>query len=64
MSPEAREPSSYFMVRVRHPPGGAPGAISGHLERLGTGEKMPFGSAEELVRLIAAWLPLAATPEA
>jgi hypothetical protein len=44
----------YYMLRLSraaHPADG----LAGQVERLGTGEKRRFGSAEELVRLVALW---------
>jgi hypothetical protein len=51
---------SYFMVRVRHPSAGdprGPAACTGLVERLDTGEKRAFGSADELQRLLVSWRP-------
>lgn len=44
----------YYMVRI-HRSDGDPRQVTGHVERLGTGEKRRFGSGEDLVRLVAAW---------
>lgn len=46
---------AHFMIRVTLPddPGGA--EVSGLVERLGTGEKQPFATGAELLRLVAAW---------
>lgn len=50
-------PCDYYMVRVARPAAGATPAapaLSGLVERLGTGEKHPFADVAELVRLITA----------
>lgn len=51
MSTESFE---YYMVRVRRS-GSDPQQVTGHVERLGTGEKRGFGSGEDLIRLVASW---------
>jgi hypothetical protein len=44
----------YFVVRLnRTDPN--PNRITGLVERLGSGEKHPFETAEHLVRLISVW---------
>lgn len=44
----------YYMLRLSR--SGYPAdALAGQVERLGTGEKRRFDSAEELVRLLALW---------
>jgi hypothetical protein len=44
----------YFVVRLnRTDP--SPDRITGLVERLGSGEKKPFDTAEHLTRLIASW---------
>ena len=47
-------PCDYYMVRVARPAAGATPALSGLVERLGTGEKHAFADVAELVRLITA----------
>jgi hypothetical protein len=43
----------YYMLRLSR---SAPAdGLAGQVERLGTGEKRRFDSAEELVRLVALW---------
>ena len=44
----------YYLVRVRRSTADLR-QVTGHVERLGTGEKRRFGSGEDLVRLVAAW---------
>lgn len=46
---------AYFMIRLHHPAGEAPGALSGTVERLGSGEKQAFRSGAELVELLSSW---------
>lgn len=46
-------PCDYFMVRVARPTAGPQPALSGLVERLGTGEKHAFADVAELVRLIS-----------
>jgi hypothetical protein len=49
---------SYFMVRVRHassPDPRSPAPCTGLVERLDTGEKRVFASADELLRLLGTW---------
>lgn len=55
--PDPLRPSGlgYFMVRVHRHPGAALGEVTGVVERLGTGEKRPFRSSEELARVVAEW---------
>jgi hypothetical protein len=36
-------------------PAGAPADLEGLVEHLGTGEKRPFASGAELLRLVASW---------
>ena len=48
------ESFEYFMVRVRRSDA-EPGQVTGHVERLGTGEKRGFGSGRDLARLVATW---------
>jgi hypothetical protein len=44
----------YFVVRLnRTDPN--PQRVTGLVERLGSGEKQPFSTAEHLARLIASW---------
>jgi hypothetical protein len=46
----------YFVVRLnRTDPNRT--RITGLVERLGSGEKQPFDTAEHLVRLISGWTP-------
>jgi hypothetical protein len=46
----------YFVVRLnRTDPN--PYRITGLVERLGSGEKQPFDTAEHLVRLLSGWTP-------
>jgi hypothetical protein len=46
----------YFVVRLnRTDPN--PNRITGLVERLGSGEKQPFDTAEHLARLISSWTP-------
>jgi hypothetical protein len=44
----------YFVVRL-HRNGPTPDRITGMVERLGSGEKQPFDTAEDLTRLISTW---------
>ena len=60
--PQQMELFSYFMVRVHRSPAAERPCCSGLVERLDTGEKRTFSSAEELVGLLAGWR-LAAPPE-
>ncbi len=60
-------PLAYFMVQLdvrfeaqRQPTEGQ--ALSGVVERLGTGDKRPFGSADELARLLWQWQCAMAAP--
>jgi hypothetical protein len=43
----------YFVVRLHRT--GPPDRITGMVERLGSGEKQPFDTAEDLTRLICTW---------
>lgn len=45
----------YFMVRVHPDRSSEPPRISGVIERLGTGEKLTFAGAAELIRLLGSW---------
>jgi hypothetical protein len=46
----------HCLLRVRRGPGeGASAALSGQVERLGTGEKQSFQSWDELQRLVRGW---------
>lgn len=48
----------YFMLRVRVEPEQSPAevpALAGVVERLGSGERRDFSSAEELLRVMATW---------
>jgi hypothetical protein len=47
--------AAYFMIRVHPDPGHEPPRISGTIERLGTGEKLAFAGAGELIRLLDSW---------
>ena len=52
----ARLPVTHYMLRVTLPDERSAGdAVSGQIERLGTGEKRRFGSAAQLIRLVTAW---------
>jgi hypothetical protein len=44
----------YFVVRL-HRTGPTPDRIAGMVERLGSGEKQPFDTAEDLTRLLSTW---------
>jgi hypothetical protein len=44
----------YYMIRLRRTDA-HPEQVIGQVERLGTGEKLAFGSGEHLVRLVTAW---------
>ena len=48
------ESFEYYMVRVRRSDAD-PEHVTGHVERLGTGEKRGFGSERDLARLVATW---------
>ena len=48
-------PVTHYMLRVTLPDDRGDGAVSGLIERLGTGEKRPFASAAQLIRLVTAW---------
>lgn len=44
---------AYFRIRIGRAEGGqAPGALSGVVERIGTGEKRSFASGDELIRFM------------
>lgn len=45
----------YFMVRSQQRDGSPPRTLSGVIERLGTGEKRPFRTTGELLRLMEGW---------
>lgn len=47
--------AEYFMIRIHPNPDPDPPVIAGAVEHLGTGEKRPFGSGEELLRLLGSW---------
>ena len=49
-----RERLDYFMVRLARREGD-PRAVAGVVERLATGEKREFDTADRLVRLVVAW---------
>lgn len=51
----ALESFTYFMVRVRRPPGERAPGLVGVIERVGTGEKREFETSDELVRTMLAW---------
>ncbi len=44
----------YFVIRLRRS-AAEPGVIAGLVERLGSGEKRAFTTAEHLVALVAGW---------
>jgi hypothetical protein len=46
---------SYFMLRLGHLPE-EPNRVFGVIERLGSGEKRPFDTGEQLMRLVREWL--------
>jgi hypothetical protein len=48
------ESFEYYMVRVRRSDAD-PEHVTGHVERLGTGEKRGFESERDLARLVATW---------
>jgi hypothetical protein len=53
---ESNDGFLHCLLRVRRGPGEGPGAaLSGLVERLGTGEKQSFRSWEELQRLVRGW---------
>jgi hypothetical protein len=59
LAPRTEDPGpspglGYFLVRVRRTPD-TPGELSGLVERLGSGEKRPFRTGEELARVVAEW---------
>ena len=45
----------YFTIRVHPDRGHEPPRISGVIERLGTGEKLTFADADELIRVLGSW---------
>jgi len=45
----------HFMIRVHPDRSAEPPRISGVIERLGTGEKLTFAGAAELIRLLGSW---------
>ncbi len=51
---EAGTDVAYFMIRIQRT-GSDPRAISGAIERLGTGERRTFQDGEELLRLVSSW---------
>ena len=53
-TPDPR-PVTHYMLRVTLPDERTDGTVSGLIERLGTGEKRPFASAAQLIRLVSAW---------
>jgi hypothetical protein len=48
-------PVEYFMIRVHPDRSSEPPALSGVIERLGTGEKLTFAGAAELIQPLGAW---------
>lgn len=54
---------SYYLVRIRHRPTAERSVpvLGGVLERLDTGAKRAFADGEELLVLLRAWLPPAAS---
>jgi len=46
--------ASYFLLRVQQQ-GNNPGGLSGAVERLSTGEKRSFQTAQELIHLLGDW---------
>jgi hypothetical protein len=52
--PEGPERLDYFMVRLARRDD-APKQVAGLVERLATGEKRGFDTADQLVRLVTAW---------
>jgi hypothetical protein len=46
----------YFVLKMQRTAPGDPPICAGVVERLGTAERRSFETAEELVRLLAAWL--------
>jgi hypothetical protein len=48
---------SYYMIRIRHSSAPEPRqeALTGIVERLGSGEKQNFADGEELLRLLTEW---------
>jgi hypothetical protein len=44
---------AYFMLRIRRPDELPDNSFSGLVERLATGEKQSFASAEELIRIVS-----------
>lgn len=51
----ARRSVEHFMIRVLLPDDPEGREVSGLVERLGTGEKQPFATGADLLRLVAAW---------
>lgn len=47
---------SYFMVRIQRPGLARQAALSGVIERLGTGETRSFSSGAQLLELLGSWL--------
>ena len=45
----------YFVLKLRLPPAGDASGCAGVIERLGTTDRRSFETAEELLRLLAAW---------
>ena len=54
---------SYFLVRLRRTAAGLEGHLAGLVERMGTGEKRSFTSADELLALVSGWTAAAASIE-
>ena len=54
---------SYFLVRLRGTARGPDVGLAGMVERLGTGEKRSFASADELLALVAGWRGASASIE-
>ncbi|MGH7527620.1 MAG: hypothetical protein ACREMX_13055 [Gemmatimonadales bacterium] len=52
--PDRRERLDYFMVRLARRER-EPDRLAGLVERLATGEKRAFASADQLVRLVSEW---------
>ena len=46
---------SYFMVRIQRADAARPAAVSGVIERLGTGEKRSFADGTQLLELLGSW---------
>lgn len=45
----------YFVVRLSRSSGSHPAQVTGLVERIGSGEKRPFDTAEHLVQLVTLW---------